>query len=112
MFEIGSTSHSSTGNKTVILENIEIAGYVDFWLVAPGGHTMGSADGTNQVCIWKSVDNGDDIVGKAFSLRVKEGGVLVTKVEGTFVSSSDYELTINITTANSAYPIYFKAYPA
>lgn len=119
--EIGSFSRGSTGNATVVLNGSFTPSVVYFW--------VGARSSTNETDVRFSVGAADfpnslqsamaTFVGAAnkgtrpttskciMHYRDNAGATLV--LDGSLVSASPGDFTVNMTTVDSNYPIYFIA---
>lgn len=118
MIERGSFSTGATGSKTVLLNGSFVPTYLQFTIAARSGTTesvgilsLGSTDGTRQRCI-STINNSftKNTTSECITHYAWSAGAAVKKLGATFVSASAGQFTLNFTTADANYPIYFEAF--
>lgn len=127
VLELTSFSNGTTGNTTVNFTGTETPQFIDFWVGPRSGTTeaaalrsTGSVDITQSIATWQS-DLAD-----ATHFQTKSGagaatgvclthyaivaGVITKVIEMKYVSCAAGSFTVNLTTANSSYPIYARVH--
>lgn len=128
VMELGSFSNGSTGNTTVSLNGSETPSFIEFWTGPRSGTTetsnissFGSVDITNAVAAWQSnlADSthfqtkggaGASATTPCLTHYAIVSGAVTKVVEIKYVSCAAGSFTVNITTANSSYPIFMRVY--
>lgn len=120
VMELGSFTNGSTGNTTLNLTGTFTPTYIDFW-VGPRTnttetklmHSIGAVDITNgnQTALSTFANTSDFLTKATSSSCITHYNPGNTKIiDATFVSAAAGSFTINLTTANASYRVYFRAY--
>lgn len=124
VLELTSFSNGTTGNTAVVFTGSETPQYIEFWTGPRSGTTetsnissFGSVDITNSIAAWQSnlADSthfqtkgaaGASATTPCLTHYAIVSGAVTKVVEMKFVSCASGTFTVNLTTANSSYPIF------
>lgn len=119
-FEVGSFSRGATGNFTLLLNNAGLTpSAIDYWIGARAAtnetdvrFSVGMFDGTNQTAmsIFDGVNHGTRLSNTKSIRHYIDSGGATLKLEGTTTGFAAGQVTGNMTTIDSNFPIYFKAH--
>lgn len=121
--ELGSFSRGSTGNATVVLNTGTFTpSLVEFWVGARSATnesdirwSKGVADFANgndtAMAIFAATNRGTRPSSTKCIMHYRDNGGATLVLDGSQVSASAGDFTVNMSTVDANYPIYFIAYP-
>lgn len=121
--ELGSFSAGSTGNKTILLNTGTFTpSLVEFWVSARAATnetdirwSKGVADFVNSLqtatTIFNTTNDGTRVTNSKCIMHYRDNAGATLVLDGQLVSSSPGDFTVNMTTVDANYSIYFIAYP-